>query len=262
MDDPTALFIGGLAYAGPRLRLDILRPAAPAGPRPLVVYVHGGGWHEGDRGAGMHPWLNPLLVAHGFVTASLTYTLSGEAHWPAPLDDVRAALRWLRAHAGDHGADPARIGIWGHSAGAHLAATVALTATGADRVQAVALSAVPADLRGERLDSGNEVARLMGPAGDLAEASPVCHVHAAAPPFLIAHGTADAVVPVWQGERLRDTLVAAGAGVRWVPVDGAGHEWADLPGPAGDERAGTFGAVALPFFQEALTFVQNVRPVR
>jgi acetyl esterase/lipase len=244
-----ALFTGGLTYGvdgDRRLLLDVLRPVAPTpDPRPLVVFVHGGGWHEGDRGAAMHPWLNPLLAAHGFVTAGLTYRLSGEAHWPVPLHDVRTALRWLRTHAGEYGADPGRIGIWGHSAGAHLAALAALTGTG---VKAVALSACPADLRGERLDSGNEVARLMGPdAGPeaLSAASPICHVHPAAPPFLLAHGSRDEIVPIAQSLAFRDALTAAGVEVRWAPIEGAPHEWADRP-------AGTFGARALEFFRDHL----------
>ena len=161
----TCVFEGALVYGvvdGRELLLDVLSPqASPPGPKPLVVYVHGGGWHEGDRSAAMHPWLNPLLVSHGFVTASVTYRLSGEARWPAPLDDVRSALRWLREHAQDLGVDPQRMGLWGHSAGAHLAALAALTTPASETVQAVAVSACPSDLRAERLDSGNEVARLM-----------------------------------------------------------------------------------------------------
>jgi acetyl esterase/lipase len=222
----------------------------------MVLFVHGGGWHEGDRGAGMHPWLNPFLVAQGFVTASMTYRLSSEALWPVPLHDVRAALRWLHAHAGEYGADPDRIGVWGHSAGAHLAAMAALTATGQDRVRAVALSACPADLRTERLDSGNEVARLIGPDAGvdaLAAASPICHVHPAAPPVMLAHGSRDEVVPIAQSLAFRDALVSAGVEVQWSPIDDAPHEWADRPGPGdGTETAGTFGALALQFFREHL----------
>ncbi|GIJ73377.1 lipase [Virgisporangium ochraceum] len=250
------IFEGGITYRTADdhdLRLDLLRPTEPAGPRPVVVYVHGGGWHEGDRGAGMHPWLNPLLAAHGFVTASVTYRLSGDAHWPAPLDDVMAAVCWLRAHVDTHGGDPDRIGLWGHSAGAHLAALTALRLPG--HVRAVALSACPSDLRDERPGTGNEVDRLIGPAADrpgaLVDASPVCHAHPAAPPFLIAHGTADTVVPIAHGQALRDALVRAGVEVAWTPVDGAPHEWADRPGP-GPEDAGTFGAVALPFLRRHL----------
>lgn len=256
----AAVFKSGLVYGvvgGRELLLDVLgSEAGSSGPKPLVVYVHGGGWHEGDRGAAMHPWLNPLLVSHGYVTASVTYRLSGEAPWPAPLEDVRSALRWLREEARDLGADPERVGLWGHSAGAHLAALAALTAPPSERVQAVAVSACPSDLRAERLDTGNEVARLMGSHADpsmLIAASPVCQVRPGAPPFLLAHGTEDRVVPTESSEQLRDALVAVGAETTWVPVEGGGHEWADQPATRGrGEAVGTFGSVALAFFDRHL----------
>jgi dipeptidyl aminopeptidase/acylaminoacyl peptidase len=132
----------------------------------------------------------------------------------------------------------------------------ALTATGHDSVQAVALSACPADLRAEPLDNGNEVARLMGPDAGvdiLAAASPICHVHPAAPPVLLAHGSRDRVVPIAQSVAFRDALVSAGVQVRYVPIADASHEWADLPGPAdGPETTGTFGALARQFFRKHL----------
>ena len=255
-----SVFEGGLVYGivdGRELLLDVLgSEASSPALKPLVVYVHGGGWHEGDRGAAMHPWLNPLLVSHGYVTASVTYRLSGEARWPAPLDDVRSALGWLRKHARDLGADPERVGLWGHSAGAHLVALAGLTASASETVQAVVVSACPSDLRAERMDVGYEVARLMGPDADpaaLRAASPVCQVHPGAPPFLLAHGTQDRVVPPGSGEQLRDALAAVGVDTMWVPVNGAGHEWADQPASRGrGEAEGSFGSVALPFFDRYL----------
>lgn len=257
-------FSGGLTYAerdGRALLLDVLAPEDAVGA-PVVLYVHGGGWSGGDRGAGMHPWLNPLLAAHGYVTASLTYRLSDEAVWPAQLDDVGDAVTWLRAHADELGGDPARVGLWGHSAGAHIAAVAALTARGDDSVQAVAVSACPADFGA---DAGwqdpsrtGQATALVGAIGEdararLVAASPVQLVHPGAPPFLIAHGTADDVVPLDQGERLRDALLAVGATAQWVPVPGAGHDWADLPSGRGRvEAQDTFGSVALEFFDAHL----------
>lgn len=241
---------------GRGLLLDVLQPARRGcAPCPVVLYVHGGGWHEGDRGAGMHPWLNPLLARNGYVTASLTYRLSGEAGWPAPLDDVRTAVEWLRSHADEIGADPGRVGLWGHSAGAHLAALTALTLPLDRQVQAVAVSACPSDLREEVLDGGREVARLIGPGADrasLAAASPVCAARAGTP-FLIAHGTHDEVVPFAQGKRLAHALGSVGCEVTWRPVENAGHDWADKPGGRGrQEVADTFGALVLPFFDRTL----------
>jgi len=259
----TSLFLGGLTYGvaeGRDLLLDVLRPVeSSVSPRPIVMYVHGGGWHEGDRGAAMHPWLNPVLVSHGYVTASLTYRLSGESGWPAPLVDVCAAIRWLRENAPDLGADPARLGLWGHSAGAHLAALAALTAPADEAVQAVALSACPADLRDvpqDSEDSEDVLTRLVGPnpdAANLTAASPLCQVRAGAPPFLVAHGTDDRTVPFEGSRRLHDALESAGGEVTWVPVQGAGHDWADLPASRGrTEATGSFGSVALPFFDTYL----------
>src|SRR5690242_5596611 len=93
-----------------------------------VLYVHGGGWSEGDPSEGYAPWACPLLEQHGFVTASAHYRLSTEAPFPAQLEDVRAELRRLRAHH-------EWLAVWGFSAGAHLAALTALL----EEVQAVAL---------------------------------------------------------------------------------------------------------------------------
>ncbi len=81
---------------GQALLLDVLA-SDDAVHAPVVRYVHGGGWSGGDRGAGMHPWLSPLLASHGYLTAFLNYRLSGEASWPAQRDDVADAVGWLRA---------------------------------------------------------------------------------------------------------------------------------------------------------------------
>lgn len=260
-------FYGGVPYGkagGRELLLDLLLPAEPVpSPRPVAVYLHGGAWRMGDRAAAMHPWLAPQLARAGYVTVAPTYRLSGEAAWPAPLDDVREALRWVRGHAAGFGADAGRVGLWGHSAGAHLAAMLALTSTGDETVQAVALSACPSDLRpsaGMVPEGGDEVtAALLGDPTDdrLAAASPVCNVRAGAPPFLIAHGSADSVVPLAQGERLRDALRAEGVDVRWLSVSGADHDWADLLsargyGEAGGTPVDGFGAATLAFFEEVL----------
>lgn len=107
------------------LLLDLYRPDDSEGPVPVVVWVHGGGWFTGDR------TLAPDLVAHaratGCAMASIEYRLSGEALFPAQLHDARAAVRFLRDHATEFGLDPGRIGVWGASAGGHLATLVGLT---------------------------------------------------------------------------------------------------------------------------------------
>lgn len=120
-----------LTYAevgGQPLRLDLYLPTAPGTARPLLVWIHGGGWSGGSRypAPGFAVGLRDL----GFVVASVSYRLSGQAgQWgsepvifPAQIHDVKAAIRWLRAHAADYGIAADRVGVWGSSAGGHLAA--------------------------------------------------------------------------------------------------------------------------------------------
>jgi BD-FAE protein len=126
--------LDGVPYAalpGARpLELDLYLPAAR--PAPVVVFVHGGGWRLGSRhSAGpAFPGTSALeaVAQAGIAVASVDHRLSGEAVWPAQLHDVKAAVRWLRARAGDLGVDPERVYAWGESAGGHLAALLGLTA--------------------------------------------------------------------------------------------------------------------------------------
>ena len=108
------------ARAGDRsLRLDLLLPKQPRDPMPLVVWVHGGGWKAGNKsGAGQAA----SLLKHGYAVASLEYRFSNVATFPAQIHDCKAGIRWLRAHAGEYGYDPNRIGVFGRSAGGHLVA--------------------------------------------------------------------------------------------------------------------------------------------
>jgi len=108
-------------------RLDLAMPANRAGkPRPGIVVIHGGGWLEGDKSSfTLHKYGVPGNIedfaALGFVAVTINYRLSGEAPFPAALEDCRCAVRWLRAHAGDYNLDPKHIGAYGNSAGGHLA---------------------------------------------------------------------------------------------------------------------------------------------
>jgi len=113
------------------LALDLYLPAPGDKPAPLVVLVHGGGWRSGDR-TEMAP-LAARLAARGYAAATVSYRLSGQARYPAAIDDVRDALRWLQANPGAHGADIGRIAIAGGSAGGQIAALVGMTAPGAVR---------------------------------------------------------------------------------------------------------------------------------
>ena len=231
------------------LLLDLHRPEeAPSAA--LIVFLHGGGWRGGSRAAfgpayadwSPSPFLQ--LAAHGFAVASLDYRLSGEARFPAPLEDVAAGLGWLRAHADHLGIDDTRISLWGESAGGHLAALLGLA--DAD-VRAVVDWYGPADLTTVAADAAaggrsavdpgapdSREALMLGtaPSSDperAQAASPVEYVHAAAPPFLLLHGTADRLVPTRQSERLAVALEDVGASVALELLEGADHLWLGRP---------------------------------
>lgn len=183
-------------------RLDLFLPAALSKPGPLLVWIHGGGWREGDKRG--HPLR--AFADRGFAIASINYRLTGEAAFPAQIDDVRAALKWLRAHAADHGYDSKRIGVIGHSAGGHLSALLGVSSMGDQALQAVCVLSGPSDMEA-LVEAATEPKRrtamesLFGsPLKDksalIRSASPITQITREAPPFLILHGEQDEVVPV------------------------------------------------------------------
>jgi acetyl esterase/lipase len=236
------------------LELDLYLPPASDGPAPVVVFLHGGGWRMGSRHlAGpayrqQRPTPFERVAQAGIAVASVDYRLSGEATFPAQLHDAKAAVRWLRARAGELGVDPERIAAWGESAGGHLAELLGLVSDGAlegevgipgtsSAVSAVVawyapsdLLAVPTDLGVDPHDPTTREAQLLGaPAVDVpelaAQAGPVTHVSPAAPPFLLLHGAADQLIPCVQSERLYDALVEAGVEAELDVYEDADHMW-------------------------------------
>jgi acetyl esterase/lipase len=222
------------------LELDLYLPEATE-PVPVVVYLHGGGWRRGSR---RHPLpvlgadFYDRLAAQGFAVAAIDYRLSGEARFPAPLEDVRAAIGWVGEHAVGYGLDPGRVFLWGDSAGGHLALLAALTGAAVHGVVAwfpvTDLAGLPSDVAcaGGVPDPGPESreALLLGaPASSVPglarEASPVSHASAAAPPVRLMHGAADDLVPPAQSIRLAEALHAAGATAELELVPGATHMW-------------------------------------
>ena len=229
-----------------RQRLDLYLPAADDGsdsnaaspPRPLLVWIHGGGWRQGSKDR-CPLVLNRLIAdeifSRGYAVASIGYRLTDAARFPAQVDDCRDAVRFLQDRAGEYGLDPDRVGLWGPSAGGHLVAMTGL----ADGDDDLGIAAVcdfygPTDLVRFAEDSprvaadGSPEHRLLG--GPVKErvalarrASPVTHVDADDPPFLIVHGTNDPLVPLTQSERLHEALRAAGVDSHLVVVDGGGH---------------------------------------
>lgn len=226
---------------GKPLLLDLACPStASAKPRPGVVFIHGGAWAGSDRKNG-HPLIT-LLAANGFVAVSIDYRLSGVAGFPAQLEDGKCAVRFLRSHAADYGVDPERIGVAGGSAGGHLAALVGLVPDDAgmegtggwekvsSRVSAVAdlygVSDLTALVQDHKLRDA--VAKLMrgsleSKAAPYRQASPVAWVKRGAPPFYLAHGDRDDVVPFAQSETLAAALRAAGTEATLRTMTGMGH---------------------------------------
>ncbi len=237
---------------GSRQQLDICF-ATKGKPRPLIVWIHGGGWRSGSKE--QNPAL--FLVKEGYAVASINYRLTDKAAWPAQIEDCKAAIRYLRAHADRYRIDPDRIGVWGGSAGGHLAAMLGTTsdsnefATASNVAESSAVQAVcdwfgPTNFCPEKPDgealavinpparSGQEmVEELLGGSPsekvDVARsASPVTFATADDPPFLIMHGADDRVVPVAHSRMLAKSLKDAGVSVKLKVVPEAGHagrEW-------------------------------------
>ena len=293
----SADLVYSVAGGRPRL-LDLYLPRGAAPPLPVIVWLHAGGWRSGDRKHA--PDLSRHFAMQGFAMASIDYRLSGEATFPAQLRDVKAAIRWLRANAERHGIDGQRIGLWGASAGGHLATLAALTPdqefgheeSGGNEhrhvptdVQAVVTAYAPMDFlqmdaqRDETLVAVDDPSAFVLPPGartadarsyeslligapihdrpDLARAaSPLSHVAAGAPPFLIVHGRSDRAVPAQQSVMLYDALARWGTSVTLHPVDGKGHGFLDRA----DSAPELLLRVIEAFFRRHLTDATFDRP--
>ncbi|MDO8586405.1 MAG: alpha/beta hydrolase [Armatimonadota bacterium] len=235
------------------LLMDLALPKATGKPSPAVVWIHGGGWRQGSKAPNVAAW----LAGHGYAAASIEYRFSKEAVFPAQIHDCKAAIRFLRAHSKDYNIDPKRIGVWGASAGGHLAALLG-TSGGvkalegdcgspglSSRVQAVCDFFGPADLTVLEGISGivpNPVSDLLG--GPVREkpalaklASPVTHVTRGDPPVFIVHGELDTLVPIRQSERFRDVLTKSGVDVKLLRVKNAGHGFNSSSEPSLDQIA-------------------------
>ncbi len=240
---------------GHLLYLDIYRPLQPiATPTPAVVFVHGGGWSQGDK----YPSKVTLLARAGFFCVSINYRLSGEARFPAAVEDAKCAVRWLRANAARYGVDPDAIGAWGSSAGGHLVlmlgcadGSAGLEGSGgwagvSSRVQAVCDYFGPADLSTAFGDTAVPAflgASLAADPDLYRRASPISYVSADDPPLLMVHGDKDTVVPLGQSQRMLAACQAQGLTARLIVVHNAGHGFNQMgkepvsPPPAEYEQA-------------------------
>lgn len=242
---PSAYAIGNIAY-GPNLAyganlLDLYLPPTK-GPHPLIVCIHGGGWESGDKA--FFPFRQ--LVRKGFAAASINYRLSSQAKFPAQIVDCKLAISWLKQHAREYDIDPERIGVWGISAGGHLAALAGLTGNSntpawanpdglnSNRVRAVCDWCGPTNMltvfyqAGAGSSANGMIERLLGspPAVNptlAAEASPVVYANKAAPAFLIMHGTQDACVPYQQSQELNNLLKSMHVDCTLILIKGGTH---------------------------------------
>jgi acetyl esterase/lipase len=256
---PQSIFPGARSYmnypfAAPMgyrpLRLDLHVPDDRGGPLPVIVYASGGGWRIVSKNYSV--WR--FLLAEGYAVASVEYRVSDEAKFPAPLHDVNAAIRWVRANAEKYNLDPNRVAGWGSSAGAYLLSLAAVTNgmsefegnVGEHSEQPSVLACVidhygPSDLNAMPEDT-NSVPNVIEPMGtavspetlllgylpadrpaDAARASVVTYVKKDVPPFLIMHGDADTRLGIGQSKRFYDALKHAGADAEFHPLPGANH---------------------------------------
>lgn len=255
---------------GPReLHLDLCLPTTSAGPFPLIVWIHGGGWHAGSH----HEFSDQLkgFATAGFAGASLEYRLAPEARWPSQLDDLRLGLDFLISSAKANHLDLRRVLLLGGSAGGHLALRLgfdpyfpkAMTLRGIANLSGpVQLGLFTSSPLGDAalkasigMDGQQLVADLLGTsdrsARVYAEASPLTWVRPGLPAVLTLHGTDDPLVPVSQAEALHAALKQAKVEEILIRGAGGGHELGAWP--AAEKERGT---TAL------LTFVkQHLQPI-
>lgn len=208
-----------------RQRLDVYRPNDAASPLPVVIFFYGGSWQGGDKG--IYPFVGDALTAKGFVTVIPDYRVYPEVKFPVFVDDGAAVIRWVREHAGDIGADPSRIYLMGHSAGAHIAALLVLDPrylerAGVERSSIRAMVGIsgPYDF----LPFHSETLRtLFGPRDEWPETQPINFVDGSAPPMLLLAGRWDTTVSPGNTSRLVHRICEHGGNARAIFYRGLGH---------------------------------------
>lgn len=229
---------------GKTLSMNLLLPAAER-PAPLIIWIVGGAWVSCNSARNL-----PQLVRfaeQGYAVAAIEYRLAHEARFPAQIEDVKSALRFLRANADKYGIDGSRVGVWGHSAGGQLAALLGVTGGSPEfetaddlqqstRVQAVVDFSGPIDIE---LDFQSEfhmpvMALMLGGTirmkPELARSTNPTHYldGREIPPFLIVHGDADTTVPLRQSRILHDALTQADIPSEFCVLSGTGHSTAEM----------------------------------
>jgi acetyl esterase/lipase len=224
---PVRLAARGSYGADPAQRAELWVPEGGTTDqtKPLVVFVHGGGWHSGAPED--YRFVARTLGEAGFATALVGYRLVPEGRFPAMLEDTAAGIRWAREQASKAGVRTDRIALAGHSAGAYNVAMMALdpqwladAGVPGESIGGVVSMAGPADFYPFTSDSARNA---MGHVEDPATTQPIAFARAGAAPLLLMHGTADTVVRVRNARRLASAMERLGGGVRKIEFDGMGH---------------------------------------
>lgn len=224
-DRLAAPAVRDIAYGpNPRQQLDVY--AAPGtGAKPVIVFFYGGGWDSGRRQD--YAWAARALAAQGFVTVVPDYRLVPEVRFPTFLEDSAAAVRWARDHAAEHGGDPDRIVIMGHSAGAYNAAMLGLDRRYLDTagvpqaaIRGVIGLAGPYDFYPWDADASRNA---FGQYAEPLQTQPVTFARADAPPLLLLHGDKDPTVRVRNTEHLAARVREAGGRVEMKIYPGVDH---------------------------------------
>ncbi|GGN92153.1 hypothetical protein GCM10010969_04340 [Saccharibacillus kuerlensis] len=247
-DRPFVRLVPDVQFArfagGKTLSLNLLLPSGD-GPAPLILWIVGGAWVSCNSARNLPQLVR--LAERGYAVASIEYRLAHEARFPAQIEDVKSALRFLRANADKYGIDSQRVGVWGHSAGGQLAALLGVTGGSSEfeadehleqstRVQAVVDFSGPTDIA---LDFQSEyhmpvmaliLGGTIGMKPDLARrTNPVHYLDGReVPPFLIMHGDADTTVPLRQSQLLYDALTEAGVHSEFCVLEGTGHSTSEM----------------------------------
>jgi acetyl esterase/lipase len=223
------------------LHLDFARPEVASGKLPCIIVIHGGGWRAGNFKQHVPQIFD--YAKQGFAAATVQYRLVPNARWPAQIEDVKCAVRYLRANANQYGLDKDRFGAIGFSAGAHLSMLLGtmdekdgLEGSGgspneSSKVQAVVSYFGPTDMNADFPDNVDQMIRdfVGGIAGEkplaYKAASPVTYVDSGDAPMLLFQGTKDRLVPYQQAYLMADALTKAGVSGRVELLLGADHGW-------------------------------------
>ena len=224
----------GLIYGeagGEKLTMDYYPPDGPP-PHPIAIIIHGGDFVRGTSKNNSEAYCADFLAPAGYAVFSINYRLAPKHPYPAMVQDVQRAIRYLRRNARKWKADPNRIALVGGSAGGYLSNMAGiLNADGirdakdpvdrtSARVQAVVTLFGPSDFRNQRVDESlqallGSLIKEKGLEAALAEASPAMHIKTIEPPFLLIHGDQDKSVPLYQSTHLQAALKAVG--IPWQP---------------------------------------------